>query len=82
MYEDDHVQIRDRLLRRTSDSLPTARERALSAYLFISALLSCDLYPQEGIETRDTGHYRWAVDIMAGALLLGVLISMAAGYTS
>jgi hypothetical protein len=47
--------------------LTPARRRALVAYLLTGALLSCDLYPQDGMDLRDTGHYQWAADILGHA---------------
>jgi hypothetical protein len=36
-------------------------------YRLTGALLSCDLYPQDGTGIRDTGHYQWAANTLGHA---------------
>lgn len=64
MYEKDAVAVRRRLLDRVAASLDHERRTDLKAYLLAGAILSCDLYPQSGIEINQTGHFQWAAKIL------------------
>lgn len=66
MYTDAATATRDRLLAHAAIGLSPDRQQALTAYLIVAALLSHDLYP-EARPIHDTGHYRWARDILANA---------------
>ncbi|MFD3662651.1 phosphotransferase family protein [Streptomyces sp. NPDC058659] len=65
MYDDDRVDVRNRLLTAAAaEGLPGDRRDDLAAYLHMIALLSCDLYPEQDKDIRDTGHYQWAADVL------------------
>lgn len=46
MYDADHADVREHLLKRAADTLTPTRRPALTAFLLTGALLSCDLYPK------------------------------------
>ncbi|OKJ72270.1 hypothetical protein AMK30_21140 [Streptomyces sp. CB02460] len=64
MYDDDRVEVRNRLLAAASHELPADRRDDLADYLHTIALLSCDLYPEQDKHIRDTGHYQWATNVL------------------
>ncbi|MFE4516377.1 phosphotransferase family protein [Kitasatospora sp. NPDC056783] len=64
MYDEDRVEVRNRLLAAAAEELPADRRDDLAAYLHTIALLSCDLYPEQDMRIRDTGHYQWAADVL------------------
>ncbi|KOU84190.1 hypothetical protein ADK94_18880 [Streptomyces sp. XY593] len=64
MYDPDRVEVRNRLLAAAAEDLPADRRDDLADYLHTIALLSCDLYPEQDKDIRDTGHYQWAADVL------------------
>ncbi|MGW4503656.1 phosphotransferase family protein [Streptomyces sp. NPDC004436] len=64
MYDEDRVEVRNRLLAAAAQDLPADRRGDLADYLHTIALLSCDLYPEQDKDIRDTGHYQWAADVL------------------
>ena len=64
MYDEDRNGIRRRLLDLAGTPLSAPRRQQLIDYLHVIAVVSCDLYPQPQIHIRETGHYRWAVDVL------------------
>ncbi|MBD0688356.1 phosphotransferase family protein [Streptomyces sp. CBMA123] len=64
MYDEDRAAVRNRLLATAAENLPAGRRDDLADYLHLVALLSCDLYPEQGKHIRDTGHYQWAADVL------------------
>ncbi|MFJ7244516.1 aminoglycoside phosphotransferase family protein [Kitasatospora sp. NPDC098652] len=64
MYDEDRVDVRNRLLAAAAQDLPAERRDDLADYLHLVALLSCDLYPEQDKDIRDTGHYQWAADVL------------------
>ncbi|MGZ2362048.1 aminoglycoside phosphotransferase family protein [Streptomyces sp. 372A] len=64
MYDDDRVEVRNRLLAAAVQELPADRRDDLADYLHTIALLSCDLYPEQDKHIRDTGHYQWAANVL------------------
>ncbi|MFI9787376.1 phosphotransferase family protein [Kitasatospora sp. NPDC051984] len=64
MYDEDRVDVRNRLLAAAAQDLPAERRDDLADYLHVIALLSCDLYPEQEKDIRETGHYQWAADVL------------------
>ena len=64
MYEPDRLDVRQRLLDQAAEDLGADRREDLLTYLLAGALLSCDLYPEDGIEINATGHFQWAAEIL------------------
>ncbi|PZT75878.1 MULTISPECIES: phosphotransferase family protein [unclassified Streptomyces] len=64
MYDDDRVEVRNRLLAAAAQELPADRRDDLADYLHTIALLSCDLYPEQDKHIRDTGHCQWAANVL------------------
>ncbi|MFF2611730.1 phosphotransferase family protein [Kitasatospora sp. NPDC058046] len=64
MYDDDRAAVRTRLLATASADLTPDRRADLADYLHLTALLSCDLYPEPDTHIRTTGHYQWAADVL------------------
>ncbi|MFE6052819.1 hypothetical protein ACFQ6N_18850 [Kitasatospora sp. NPDC056446] len=50
--------------RRRRCACPHLVDAGLADYLQLIALLSCDLYPKQDLHIRETGHYRWAADVL------------------
>ncbi|RMI28448.1 aminoglycoside phosphotransferase family protein [Nocardia stercoris] len=65
MYEPDHAEVRTRLLATAAGDLDGDRRRDLHAYVLVNALLTCDLYPEPDRPIERTGHFQWAVEILA-----------------
>ncbi len=64
MYESNHVQVRTELLDVVLARHGVQHFSNLCKYLLIYAVLSCDLYPELPGSIRETGHYRWAAEIL------------------
>jgi hypothetical protein len=64
MYGPERVAIRDRLLEAAANRSTSANEKLLTAYMLTVALVTCDIYPEPNLATREGGHYQWAADIL------------------
>lgn len=64
MYSIDRREIRARLFEIAATYVePEEISRAIS-YLLVAAFVTCDLYPEADLPVRQTGHYRWAIDVL------------------
>ncbi|MFF1650787.1 phosphotransferase family protein [Streptomyces sp. NPDC058240] len=63
-YDPDRLTAWRRLLDQATDRVPTGRAPLLRAYAEITAILSCDLYPEDDRPIQATGHYQWAVAVL------------------
>ncbi|MBV9013159.1 MAG: aminoglycoside phosphotransferase family protein [Pseudonocardiales bacterium] len=64
MYEPDQLATRKRILERLFQKDATLDCIRVHAYLLAAALLTCDLYPDEGILIYKTGHFDWALSVL------------------
>jgi hypothetical protein len=64
MYEPDQLATRRRILRRLFQKDGTLDRVRVHAYLLAAALLTCDLYPDEGMPVYKTGHFDWALSVL------------------
>lgn len=64
MYEPDQLATRKRVLERLFAKDATLDPVRIHAYLLAAALLTCDLYPDEGIPAFKTGHFDWALSVL------------------
>jgi len=64
MYEPDQVATRKRILGRLFQKDESLDHTRIHAYLLTAALLTCDLYPDEGMPIFKTGHFDWALSVL------------------
>ena len=67
MYEPDQIATRKRILARLFQRERTLDRVRINAYLLVAAVLTCDLYPDEGIPVYKTGHFDWALSVLGDA---------------
>ena len=64
MYEADQLAARKRILGRLFEKDHSLDRVRIHAYLLAAALLTCDLYPNEGTPIFETGHFQWALSVL------------------
>lgn len=64
MYEPEQLTTRKRILGRLFEKDATLDRVRIHAYLLAAALLTCDLYPDEGMPVFETGHFDWALSVL------------------
>lgn len=64
MYEPDQLATRKLILGRLFQKDETLDRARVHAYLLAAALLTCDLYPDEGTPVYKTGHFDWALSVL------------------
>lgn len=64
MYEPDQIATRKRVLARVLQKDSTLDPVRVHAYLLAAAIMTCDMYPEEGVPVYKTGHFDWALTVL------------------